>query len=83
MIPTDRICSECGKEIKGLPGDFCSHPCEIKFNYNVGKMSGEAEAYSKVIKDLIEQIKRTPMEQSTRDYLIWCIKYDFKEETPL
>ena len=55
------VCSNCGKviseqtlmqKILSYPNHkehFCSTKCEIQFNYNVGRMVGESEAFNKLV----------------------------------
>ena len=55
------VCSNCGKvigeqtlmnKLLSYPNHkehFCSSKCEIQFNYNVGRMVGESEAFSKLV----------------------------------
>jgi len=69
------------KRIKRKGDSFCNHKCECNFNYNVGRMAGETEAYSKIMKEVIEVIEKTPdLNKNMKDYLIWCIKYDRNEK---
>jgi len=64
------LCSNCGKiigeqslmqKIISYPNNkehFCCNNCEIKFNYNVGRMVGESEAFTKLV-DKTEGILNT------------------------